>query len=49
MQVAGEGGVEGVVEGDFAALETLEGPVGRGGGDAGVYPAWRDALAEFIV
>lgn len=40
MQVGGEASEECVVEGEFAAFETVPEAVWRGAGDAVVYPAW---------
>ena len=40
---------EDFVEEDLAALETLPGAVGAGGGDGVVDPVWRNVLALFVV
>jgi len=41
-----EGVEEVVIEEDFAALETLPGAVGHGGGDGVVYPAGGNGEGE---
>ena len=38
-----------LVEEHFAALELLPGAVRAGGGDAVVYPAWRDVVGGLVV
>lgn len=49
MQVFGETGEPGAVDGDFASLDSVPESVGTGARDTVVYPAWGDVEGEFVV